>query len=141
MLSKIKKLSFSQFNAERKNMIWLLLEKGINLSFVLVVNIILARYLGPEKFGIINYLLAMVSIVVAIAPMGVNALVVKEILSSAPDKITDIIYNSLLIRGGGAIVVSIIFALLISLDIFSGVENYWLYLVLLSTVSSVFNHN
>ncbi len=119
-------------------MLWLLFEKGINLSFVLAVNIFMARELGPQKFGLINYLLAMTSIILATAPIGVNAIVVKDVLSSPPKLVTNIIYNSLFLRAIGSIVVMLIFALLVYLDVFTGIENKWLYLVLVSAIASIF---
>jgi len=64
-----------------KNINWMLLEKIVAMPISLLVSIVLARYLGTSVFGEYSYLTAIVSLVVPIATLGLNALLVKELLS------------------------------------------------------------
>jgi O-antigen/teichoic acid export membrane protein len=64
---------------------WLLLEKIITLPVGLVLTILLARYLGPEKFGTYNYLVALVMLLVPLAELGLNSLITKSLVDSPED--------------------------------------------------------
>jgi O-antigen/teichoic acid export membrane protein len=47
-----------------------------------VVQIILARQLGPEGFGVLSYLLALVTLLLPLARLGLSGLLVKAILEN-----------------------------------------------------------
>jgi len=64
------------------NLNWLFLDKIIRLSVGLFVGAWIARYLGPEKFGIFNYASAMVGMVAAFASMGLNGIIVRDLVNS-----------------------------------------------------------
>lgn len=56
MLTKLKSLKSNQgFMKYFKNTSWFLLEKILRLTVGLFVGILVARYLGPEKFGLFSY--------------------------------------------------------------------------------------
>ena len=67
MIKNIKKsmLKFSNNKGFRKyfyNTSWLFVEKALRLIAGLFVGIYVARYLGPEQYGLFSYALAFVSI-------------------------------------------------------------------------------
>ena len=69
------------------NIGWLFLDKALRLVVGLLVGIWLARYLGPKQFGQFNYAIAFVSLFGAIATLGLNSIVVRDIVrepDSAP---------------------------------------------------------
>lgn len=52
-------------NTKRKvlaNVFWALSGKIITLFSTLLVSILVARYLGPEQFGMMNYIISVVSL-------------------------------------------------------------------------------
>ncbi|CAH6889222.1 conserved membrane hypothetical protein [Vibrio chagasii] len=57
-----------------KNGLWLISEKLVNSIGVLFITILTARYLGPEKMGVINYALAFGAIITPIAQLGSQTL-------------------------------------------------------------------
>ncbi|MDW8325827.1 MAG: flippase [Anaerolineales bacterium] len=59
---------------------FLIIDRVIRLSFGLAVGIWLARYLGPEQFGLYNYALAYVSLFGAIASLGLDSIVVRDLV-------------------------------------------------------------
>jgi O-antigen/teichoic acid export membrane protein len=67
-----------------KNINWLFLDKIIRLSIGLFVGAWVARYLGPEKFGLFNYASALVGIFAAFASMGLNSIIIRDVVKS-PD--------------------------------------------------------
>lgn len=85
MLALVRKGSFKNMSSEKSNTSWLFLEKIISMTILLMVNVLLARELGPEKFGIINYVLAFSGFIALIAPVGLNAILVKEFLKDNVD--------------------------------------------------------
>lgn len=52
----------------------------------LLVSVWLARYLGPDEFGLFSYAMALISIGSAISVLGLDSLVVKELLIKPQDR-------------------------------------------------------
>jgi PST family polysaccharide transporter len=94
----IKKLNLnSSINNILRNIGWLLSEKIINIIIGVGVSIMLARYLGPEDFGVLNFLLAAVALIGPIASLGLNGILTKELLNS-PEKEGQIFATAILFR-------------------------------------------
>ncbi len=68
-----------------KNTIWLFTENILRLIAGFLVGLYVARYLGPEKFGIFSYAIAFVSIFSGIAKLGLDSIVVRDLVNY-PDK-------------------------------------------------------
>ena len=51
----------------------------------LLVGVWVARYLGPEQFGLFNYATAIVSIFTAVATLGLNNIVVRDLVKHPED--------------------------------------------------------
>ncbi len=62
------------------NIIWLFFDKFIRLGVGLLVGVWIARYLGPEQFGLLNYALAFVALFTAVANLGLNGIVVRDLV-------------------------------------------------------------
>ena len=74
------------FKKQLKNLSWLFVEKITNIIFAMIVGIWVARYLGPEKFGVYNYALSIVTIFSPLLTLGLNGIVVREIVREDKDK-------------------------------------------------------
>jgi len=59
---------------------WLFADKLLRMCLGLLVGVWLARYLGPQQYGQLNYAVSYVSIFGAIAAMGLNGVVVRNIV-------------------------------------------------------------
>jgi len=68
------------FKKYATNTLWLISEKGIRLIFGLFVSVWVARYLGPEEFGYLNYALSYVFLFSAFSSLGLNEVIIKEIV-------------------------------------------------------------
>lgn len=64
------------------NLNWLFVDKVLRLAGGLVIGVWVARYLGPEQFGILNYALAFVALFGAVAKLGFDQVVVREIIDT-----------------------------------------------------------
>lgn len=62
------------------NIGWLFFDKIFRMGLGLLVGLWFARYLGPEQFGQLNYALAFVGIFGAVAGLGLDSIVVRDIV-------------------------------------------------------------
>ncbi len=60
---------------------------------VIITNFALSNYLGPERFGILNYPMAIVTFFIAIAALGLDGFVTRELLSDPEKKRYHIRYS------------------------------------------------
>lgn len=61
-----------------KNIGWALCGKIVNLMGMLIVGIIVARYLGKEQYGIMNYVISIVTIFQVFADFGLDFIQIRE---------------------------------------------------------------
>ena len=61
-------------------------EKIIKIMMLLIINVLLARYLGPEQFGFLSYAVSLTSLFAIATHMGLSGLVVKELVSFKMEK-------------------------------------------------------
>lgn len=79
------------------NVAWSLGGKVVNMMSALFVGILVARYLGPENYGIMNYVISYVSIFTIIATFGMSNIEIRE-LSRQKEKKDIIIGTCFIIR-------------------------------------------
>ena len=63
-----------------KNIGWLFFDKLLRMGMGLIIGVWIARYLGPEQFGLLSFALAFVSIFGAVGALGLNSIVVRDIV-------------------------------------------------------------
>ncbi len=59
---------------------WLFADKVIRIGVGLFVSVWIARYLGPEQFGILSYAIAFVALFSAFATLGLDGIVIRNIV-------------------------------------------------------------
>lgn len=64
-----------------KNTSWMMAEQFLRIIAGLLVGIWVARYLGPEQFGLFSYVLAFTAIFGGIAKLGLDAIMVRELVN------------------------------------------------------------
>ncbi len=62
------------------NIGWLFFDKVLRMGVGLLVGVWVARYLGPAQFGQLNYATAFVGLFGALAGLGLNGIVVRDIV-------------------------------------------------------------
>jgi O-antigen/teichoic acid export membrane protein len=60
------------------NLNWLFADKVLRLVGGLMIGIWIARYLGPEQFGVLNYAVAFVALFGAVAKLGIDQVVIRD---------------------------------------------------------------
>lgn len=85
------------------NTSWLFLERVVRLVVVLGTGILVARYLGPELFGQLNYATGFVGLFFALTTMGLDEIVVRDLVKQ-PEKRDELLGTSAVIKLFGSIV-------------------------------------
>jgi len=62
------------------NISWLFFDKILRMGVGVLVGVWIARYLGPEQFGLLNFATAFTSLFGAIAALGLQGIVVRDIV-------------------------------------------------------------
>ena len=98
ILKKIVQLKHhSGFRKYFANTSWLLGERALRIAVSLFVGIYVARYLGPERFGLLSYALSFVGIFVVLATLGLDEVVVRELVKT-PKQREKILGTSFLLK-------------------------------------------
>lgn len=98
--------------------IWLFGEKIGKVLFTFVVITLIARYLGPEMFGEFNYAQAFVTLFVAFASLGMDNVIIRDLVKN-PDAKLEIIITSFVMK----VVASIITFIFSNLLVFIFIES------------------
>lgn len=104
-----------------RNLYWAVLGKVVTLLGSLLVGIMVARYLGPEQYGLMNYVISYVALFQILASFGLDSIEIRE-ESKANDKKDVIIGTAFTLKCIFALVamaVVMITALLFEADAFT----------------------
>ena len=85
------------------NSSWLFWDKIIRLGSGLIIGLWIARYLGPGKFGLLNFTIAFTGLFGAIATLGMDGIVVRELVNF-PEKRDYILGSAFVLRVAAAII-------------------------------------
>ena len=69
-------------NKVAKNASWIIACRIAQSAFALVINMLTARFLGPSNFGLITYAASLVTFVVPIMNLGLNNILVQEVVNN-----------------------------------------------------------
>jgi polysaccharide transporter, PST family len=84
-------------SAEFRNIFWMVADRVWRMAISLVVGVWVIRYLGPDYFGEINYVLAFIGIATVVTGFGMESFLIKELVSS-PEKKSEIVYTAFVLR-------------------------------------------
>lgn len=62
------------------NTAWLCADKLVRMGFGAVVGIWMARYLGPDRFGSLNFVLALVALFSTFSTLGLDSIVIRDVV-------------------------------------------------------------
>lgn len=74
-------------NKVLSNTLWMLLEKGSRLVLGVVVSSLMARSLGPDGFGQLNYFISLLTIASVLSSLGLNRIIVREVANHLENKL------------------------------------------------------
>lgn len=68
------------------NVFWAMTGKVVNMLGALLVGILVARYLGPEQYGVMNYVISYVTLFSVLATFGLSNIEVRELAKSPENR-------------------------------------------------------
>jgi O-antigen/teichoic acid export membrane protein len=85
-----------------KNTGWLFVGRAASLAASFFVGVYVARYLGPEQYGILNYVISFVGVFGFIAALGLDGILYRELISRPQDNNVLLGTSFILRLAGGA---------------------------------------
>lgn len=83
MLNLIKTKGFIKY---AKNSAWLILERVLRIFSGILIGVWVARYLGPENFGLMSFVVAIIAILGGLSKLGLDGIIVREIVNNPKNK-------------------------------------------------------
>ena len=93
---------------------WLMSDKLLRMAVGFLVGVWIARYLGPEQFGLLNYAVAFVAMFSALATLGLEGIVVRDLVHT-PSRKEDILGTAFLLKAAGGLFTLLVTILVILL--------------------------
>ena len=96
------------------NVGWIIGGRVAQMLINLIVGLLTARYLGPANYGLINYASAYTGFFAAFCTLGINSVMVKELIDN-PEQEGKIIGTSILLRAISSLLSAIVIICIVSL--------------------------
>jgi O-antigen/teichoic acid export membrane protein len=139
MIQKLKSLQNHQgFMKYFKNTSWLFGEKILRMIVGLFVGIWVARYLGPEQFGLFSYAQSFVGLFTAIATLGLDGIVIRELVKDETRR-DELIGTAFWLKVMGAFGVLLILAVAINFTSNDTHTNTLVFIIASATIFQSFN--
>jgi O-antigen/teichoic acid export membrane protein len=139
MIAKLKSLQNHQgFMKYFKNTAWLVSEKIFRIVVGFFVGVWLARYLGPEQFGLLTYTQSFVGLFSVFITLGLDSIVVKELLSKNNDG-NILLGTAFILKLSGFFILLFFVLLFIQFTDNSNATNILIYLISFSVIFQSFN--
>lgn len=139
LTSKIQNLQqHSGFMKYFRNTSWLFGEKILRMVVGLFVGIWVARYLGPEQFGLFSYAQSFVGLFTVFITLGLDAIVVKELLNKNDDN-NILMGTTFFLKFIGFIIMFFIIMIAVQFTNNENLANILIYIVAFSVVFQSFN--
>ncbi|PCI28046.1 MAG: O-unit flippase [SAR324 cluster bacterium] len=121
-----------------KNTSWLFGEKILRMVVGLFVGIWVARYLGPEQFGLFSYAQSFVGLFTVIATLGLDSIVIRELVKDESRR-DELIGTAFYLKLMGAIGVLMILAIAVNFTSNDKYINVIIFIVASATIFQSFN--
>jgi O-antigen/teichoic acid export membrane protein len=128
------KNSLSSFKKYFHNSVWLFSEKILRICVGLFVTSWVARYLGPENFGLFNYALSFSGMFAALAGLGLDGILARDLVKT-PNKANELLGTAFVLKLAASISALILILMVL---FFNSVDHYTKNLIFLISISSIF---
>lgn len=127
--NKIKSLIQHQgFRRYAANTSWMMAEQMLRMIAGLFVGIWVARYLGPEQFGLFSYVLAFTAIFAGIAKLGLDGILVRELIYH-PEQHDIYLGTAFWLKVAGAALVMAVMAILVPFTSNEPTTNVYIFII------------
>jgi len=115
------------------NTSWMFAEQILRIVAGLFVGIYVARYLGPEKFGIFSYAIAFAAIFSGIAKLGLDGIVVRNLVNE-PNMKDIYLGTAFWLKLSGAIVTLAVIAFATQFTSNDSITNLYIFIIASGTI-------
>lgn len=127
--SKIIALKNHQgFQRYAANTTWLMAEQILRIIAGILVGIWVARYLGPQQFGVFSYVLAFTTIFGGIAKLGLDGIVVRELIHQ-PKLQNTYMGTAFWLKVIGAVMVTVFMACIVPFTSNDATTNLYIFII------------
>lgn len=124
----LKPLKNEGFKKYASNTGWLFSEQILRSLSGILVGVWVARYLGPEQFGIYSYAISFVVLFGAIAHLGLQVIVVRELINK-PDQEKSMMGTALYMQVVGALVLILLISSILPFTSNDGTTNVYILII------------
>jgi O-antigen/teichoic acid export membrane protein len=136
---KYNKLKLSPgFKKYFANMGWLFFERVIKILVAFFVGVYVARYLGPSDYGLLSYSESFVGLFLAIATLGLDNIVVRELVKDTKKK-DELLGTAFALKIIGAFLVFGVIAIAVRLTDNDNFTNLLIFIIAAGTIFQSFN--
>ncbi len=130
-----EKWQHAGFQKYFRNMGWAFGARGFALMMSFFVGTYVARYLGPERYGVLNYVLSFVTIFAFLSSFGIDNILIRDLIKyrEKEEEVLDTAFSLKLIGGILVIFVSVFSSVLIKNDIYTTL------LIFIYSIQLIFN--
>jgi O-antigen/teichoic acid export membrane protein len=121
-----------------KNTLWLFSERILRMVVGFFVGVWVARYLGPEQFGLFSYALSLVGIFTAISTLGLDGILVRELVKNEGQQ-DKLIGTAFWLKFMGAIATLVILAISVNFTSNDDYTNSLVFIIASATIFQSFN--
>lgn len=118
-----------------RNTGWMLFDKIFRQGAVFCLNIWIMRYLGPDKFGLLSYATAFVSLFLAVANLGLFGIVTRDLVKY-PESRNEILGTALLLKVVGGL--SVVLLAVTAIHFLRPGDTFSLYLIVIVSSGMIF---
>ncbi len=113
-------------------------EKVIRMVVGLFIGVWVARYLGPEQFGLFSYAQSFVGLFIAISTLGLDAIVMRELIKNE-SRSAEIIGTAFWMKFFGAFAVLLVLAIAVNFTSNDTYTNTLVFIIASATIFQSFN--
>ena len=121
-----------------KNTSWLFFERAIKILVTFFVGIYIARYLGPSDYGLLNYSESFVGLFLAIATLGLDNIVVRELVKDIKKR-DELLGTAFVLKIIGAFLIFGLIAIAVRLTDNDNFTNLLIFIIAAGTIFQSFN--
>ena len=125
--------SWDGFKKYLINTSWLLFENSLRIISGVFIGIWIARYLGPEKFGVLSYVIAFTALFSGINKLGLDSILVRELTINLKNK-NYLLGTSFWLKIFGSIISLIIISIIIQFTDNDESTIFFIYIISFSVI-------
>jgi O-antigen/teichoic acid export membrane protein len=97
-------------NIYLSNITWLMAERVVRLLVTAIVGIYVARYLGPQRFGLLSFSQSYLAIFIILATLGLDGIVIRELVKR-PTERAEVLGTAFILKALGCVLMWVILGL------------------------------